>query len=122
MNFLAVFIGGGLGSLCRYGISQISFPYFQHFPIATLTANVLASACLAFIVAALALKAPNESQQFWKLLLATGFCGGFSTFSTFSLESFQLLKNGQTTLAIAYIFISVTLCLLACFLAWKLLR
>lgn len=121
-GYLAVFIGGGLGSMLRFGISQISFPYFQNFPVQTLTANVLASGILSFLAVYLSSKQAGDSLVYWKLLLATGFCGGFSTFSTFSLETFNLLRNGQALTAVIYILSSVLICLLACYLAWRFFR
>lgn len=107
-SYLAVFLGGGLGSLCRYAISKISIPYWTGFPTQTLAANILASALLGFLTAYFLLK--TDTSQSYKLFAATGFCGGFSTFSTFSLETFQLLQNGRYGLAILYVLLSVTIC------------
>lgn len=110
MNLLAVFIGGGLGSLLRYGISKLSISTFgsQLFPWGTFISNVLASGLLAFFIVYFAEK--FESQPALKGLLLVGFCGGFSTFSTFSLETAQLMKSGNTTIAIANILLSVVVC------------
>ena len=57
--------------------------------------------------------------QTWKLLLVTGFCGGFSTFSTFSFETFEMLRNGQTALAFANVFVSLFLCLFVLYIIYK---
>ncbi len=86
-----VFIGGGLGSLCRYGIGQAWDS--SHFYLGTFLANVISCLILGFLIGMSSeslLKSPH------RLLLMTGFCGGFSTFSTFSGELVQLYQGGQT--------------------------
>ncbi len=108
MNYLAVFVGGGLGSICRYGIAKAVAPWQSTFPYATLFANVLSCIVLGFFVAQ-ALKG-NLSDSV-KLLVMVGFCGGFSTFSTFSNETFQLLQSGNFGVAGLNILGNVALCL-----------
>ena len=84
MNYLWIFIGGGLGSMTRFLISDLLSKYNYNFPLATLIANFLASLILVFFLAqALA----GNGSDFRKAMIMTGFCGGFSTFSTFSAES-----------------------------------
>ena len=87
------------------------------FPTATLISNIAASFIIG-VLSGLSLKGSVSSAQ--KLLLATGFCGGFSTFSTFSNETLHLFQNGTTTMAIINIAVSVFLCLAATFLGLKL--
>jgi len=109
---LLVFIGGGLGSMVRYGLSRaINYITVSTFPVATLFINILACFVLGLFLSYLDLK--NSTNPSLRLLVATGFCGGFSTFSTFSYETLSLLRSGQATLALANIFLSVILCLAA---------
>ncbi|CAG5081587.1 fluoride efflux transporter CrcB [Parvicella tangerina] len=109
MLALWVFLGGGLGSLARYGVSVGLENYKpNNFPIATLVANVLS--CLVIGIVAYAFSSKFQSDEM-KALILIGFCGGFSTFSTFSNETLQLMKNGQFAIAIANILISLVLCI-----------
>lgn len=108
MNFLFVFLGGGLGSICRYGIALLLKPYTFQFPYATFCANVLSGILIGFLMAK-----GQVMQSPQKLLWMTGFCGGFSTFSTFSAETFQLFQSGNTLYAIVNIVGSILVCLLA---------
>lgn len=87
-----VFIGGGLGSLCRWGISLGLQPLHLKFPLATFLANALACFVLG---ALLGFQLTGDLSTEKRLLLVTGFCGGFSTFSTFTAETIQLFENGQ---------------------------
>lgn len=105
MKWLAVFVGGGLGSMVRFAIGAMFTPIAGLFPWATLAANSLAALLLAWLFAS-HVKEGNE--LVWQLL-AVGFCGGLSTFSTFSMETVQLMRSGQTTLAFAYMAFSVIL-------------
>lgn len=114
---LYVFMGGGLGSMCRFGISQVVDQKEGFFPYATFAANVLSCIVLGYLISLASKKglSPNGT-----LLLVTGFCGGFSTFSTFSLESYKLLINGDWTTAFIYVTASFFVCLLSIFLGMKL--
>ena len=118
MNLVAIFIGGGVGSLCRFALSKYTSVYFtSHFAYATLFSNILSTFVLASFVYFFQEKmALNES---WKLFVITGFCGGFSTFSTFSFETFEMLKNGQTLLAILNVLLSLFCCLFVLYILYK---
>ena len=110
-----IFIGGGTGAICRFLISKIVPTQEASFPTATLLANIVSCIILGFLMAYLAKKGMDQKLQ-W--LLMTGFCGGFSTFSTFSAESFKLIDNGNWTLAGLYITASVLICTLLLFFAY----
>jgi CrcB protein len=107
MNLISIFIGGGLGSLARYGLSLL-FPYREGFPWATFCANLAAAFILGIVLGWISKMDAGSSNQL-KWFLATGFCGGFSTFSTFSAETLQLIKNQQWVLAAIYVLTSVVL-------------
>jgi fluoride exporter len=114
-NFLLVGLGGALGSMLRYA-AYLFFPV-KHFPVATLTVNIIGSFIIG-VVLALTIKDESFFTN-WKLFLATGICGGFTTFSAFSAENILLLQNGKYTLAFFYVVLSVTLGIAAAWLGFK---
>ena len=118
MNFILVFIGGGLGSICRFGISLFMKNQGYVFPMATLLANALSCIVLGTLVG-WTIKNGNTSDV-QKYLLMTGFCGGFSTFSTFTNETFQLLQDGNLAFAFGNILVSLIVCLICIFIGIKL--
>ena len=108
INVLFVGLGGALGAVCRYLISLI--PLKGDFPFLTLFTNLL-GAVLIGIVDGIAGSNEKISKQ-EVLFFKTGVCGGFTTFSTFSLEGLTLLEGGKYLLGTAYIVVSVVFCLL----------
>ncbi|MCP4439670.1 MAG: fluoride efflux transporter CrcB [Aureispira sp.] len=120
LNFALVFLGGGLGSLCRYAVGlwlPSSSP--QAFPWATLLANILACIVLGILVGWMA-KHPISNP--YKLLIGTGFCGGFSTFSTFSKETLALFQEQASNTAILYLSASLLLGIAAIYIGVLLSR
>ena len=121
VNYALIFIGGGLGSLLRYGIGR-ALPTTLNgtaFPLAILIVNVLASAVLGYVVGWVSRHSGNES---WRLLLGVGVCGGLSTFSSFSQDNLMLLQQGRTGAALLNIGLNVLGCLLASAGGWALAK
>ena len=110
-RFLWVALGGALGAVLRYAVSLI--PVRGGFPVLTLLTNLLGALLIGFIAGAAEISAPSPGLI---LFAKTGVCGGFTTFSTFSLESYTLIKAGQKGTAVLYIALSVGLCLLGIWL------
>jgi len=108
MKLLMVFIGGGLGSTLRWAIGlavQTSGSF--SFPLATLISNVLS--CSVMALALRFTEHPGLTSDL-RLLLFTGFCGGLSTFSTFSFESMELMRSGNYGWALGNTMLSLLLC------------
>lgn len=113
-QFLLVFIGGGFGSALRYLISKFLNNPQNGIPYGTFAANVLGSLLIGIILG-FALK-NNSLTSNQTLLLATGFCGGFTTFSTFAYENHALLKTGDMLSFAIYAISSFALAILAVWL------
>lgn len=104
--------GGAVGSVLRYYSGQfISKNYPSQIPLGTLIVNLLGCLLIGILLGYFA-KNQGLSNE-WKLLLVTGFCGGYTTFSTFSAENITLIQNQQVSQAILYIGLSVLLGLTA---------
>ena len=117
MELVYVFIGGGLGSLCRFGVARVAGRWDTQLPLGTIAANILACFILGMIIG---WSMKHADQKELQLLLAVGFCGGFSTFSTFALENVQLWQNGAYIPVLANIILSVVICFVSVFTGLKL--
>ena len=104
-----IFVGGGLGSVSRYGVGKAALHFFEgnKFPLGTLLANTLA--CLLLGLTLYLFKDKLLENDWIKPLIIIGFCGGFSTFSTFSLDTLKLFHDGLFMYGIANILVSVVL-------------
>ena len=113
MNYLWVAVGSALGGMGRYACSGLSVRLLgETFPWGTLAVNVTGS----LVIGVLAFAIPSESRLLAdnaREFLMIGICGGFTTFSSFSLETLNLARNGDWTAATAYTLGSVVLCLAA---------
>ena len=114
-NCLYIGLGGALGAVFRYLFGLLPFRHSSGFPLTTFIVNVLGAFCIGLIVALAAKNMITDPHVI--LFLKTGICGGFTTFSTFSLESSQLLKDGRAPVGMLYIAVSVVLCIAAVMLA-----
>lgn len=115
LNLLSIFIGGGLGSVLRY-LVNLTFGktvMCQNcaLPLATLSVNLIGSFFLGFLYAVFIQK--TDFPPYLKVGLSVGFCGGLTTFSTFSFEAYDLLKNGEIIAAGGYVLLSVIICIAA---------
>lgn len=117
VKLAAIFIGGGLGSILRYGFGHWLAKTTEHFPLGTLLANVFATSIMAIGIVLISQKA--DVPAWVSAFLLTGFCGGFSTFSTFSLDTVKLVENGHTAMGILNVLVSVGICLIVAFLIIK---
>jgi CrcB protein len=112
VHWLAVAVGGALGSVARYAFSVWFFDITsQKFPYATLCVNVIGSFVMGvlYVIIVERLAMPPEMRS----LLMVGFLGAFTTFSTFSLDTLRLWQNGDTLMSLIYIIATITLCLVA---------
>ena len=115
-SFLLVFLGGGLGSSLRYLVSSAINQYSKVLPFGTFTVNMLGCLLIGLILGYAQKENTLTSNQ--TLLLATGFCGGFTTFSAFANENLELIKNGELFNFSVYTIGSVLFGILAVFIGF----
>ena len=117
MKFLMVGIGGGIGAILRYLISAV--PLKVSFPVQTFVTNVLGAILIGVVVEVMV---GREISENWNLFLKVGICGGFTTFSTFSLETYNLIEKGNTGIALGYAVLSVVLSVVGVFIGRGIVR
>jgi CrcB protein len=123
LAYLWVAIGGALGSVARYGIGGIvSQKYGETFPWGTLVVNVTGSFIIGFVAAVASAEGrlTPRSRVFAAQFVIYGICGGYTTFSSFSLQTLKLLRDGQWLYAGGNALLSVNLCMIAVGLGWLL--
>lgn len=107
LQILALFIGGGLGSLARYlGASAVNSLHNSHFPLGTWAVNIVGSFCIGWWMTHL-IDWNNPLRESVRLFAIVGFLGGFTTFSSFSLETVKLMQDDKFLVAGTYVLISV---------------
>jgi CrcB protein len=115
VNIISIAIGGAAGSLCRYGMSNgIYLLLGRNFPYGTLAVNILGSMIMG-IAYVLMIERFDVTPE-WRAGIIIGLLGAFTTFSTFSIETLNLIEAGENLKAVFNIFLSVTLCVSGCWL------
>ena len=121
MAYVLVFLGGGLGAMLRHGINVgVGRWLGAGFPWSTFLINITGSLVMGLNAGWFAFK--SDASQAWRLFLTSGFLGGYTTFSTFSLDAALLYERGEITAAALYILGSVTLSIAGLFAGLWLIR
>lgn len=121
MNYLLVFVGGGLGSVLRYWVNVLCGRLFgTDFPYGIMLINITGSTVMGLIAGYLAFK--GEAAQSWRIFIMTGVLGGYTTFSAFSLDAAVLYERGEIGLAALYVVGSVALAIVGLFAGLALVR
>ncbi|MFY9958653.1 fluoride efflux transporter CrcB [Bradyrhizobium sp.] len=121
MNYILVFVGGGLGASLRHFINVACAKGFgTNFPFGTFIINITGSTVMGLIAGYLAFK--GEASQPWRLFLMTGILGGYTTFSAFSLDAVLLYERGAIGLAAFYVVGSVAFSIAGLFAGLALIR
>ena len=118
VNLIWIAIGGAAGSVVR---AVVGMMVHSRFPWSTLLVNTAGSLLIGWLMTRLGGLEPAEEAR-WRALLVVGFCGGFTTFSTFSWQTLEQMQRGEWTAAITNVLLSVMLCLLAVWLGCRLGR
>jgi CrcB protein len=118
-TFFAVAVGGGIGAILRYVVANIGQSLTaSEFPLGTLLVNIIGCALIGFLTALL-IGPLSQHREFLRLLLLVGVLGGFTTFSTFALDSIELFDAGRIRQVIMYIILSNVFGILAAWGSYK---
>jgi CrcB protein len=113
MSYLWVTIGSALGGFLRYAITRLTLTYSIGFPFGTILINVLGSFVIGYFGTLTLQSGRYPASENLRLFVMVGICGGFTTFSSFSLQTFDLMRSGAWGRALANIVLSVILCVAA---------
>lgn len=117
-SFLIVFLGSGIGGIFRYGCNLIIEALGQKSYYSTFFSNIVAAFILGLFLNWNTTQSQTENN--YRLLIAIGICGGFSTMSSFSFELYEMIKNAKFILFLIYLISTVSICILMIFLGYKL--
>jgi CrcB protein len=121
--YLAVAVGGAMGSVARFWLAGVMTTLTgPRFPWGTLLINVLGSFVIGLVAAATLTPERIAMHPTMRIFLMTGVCGGFTTFSAFSLQTLELMQGGELVPAFGYAVGSVVLCVIATYCGWLLGR
>lgn len=116
-SYIIISLGTAIGGVTRYWLSNVVYKIFPAiFPYGTLAVNIIGSFIIGLVIFIFDERELISQQA--RLFFTIGFCGGLTTFSTFSLETFSLIKDSEYFLAVINVILSVALCLLGVFLAY----
>lgn len=107
-NFIAVGVGGAIGAMLRYGMTVLGIHLHWSSNLSTFLVNIIGSFIMGLLVS-------GYEQGTWMMMATVGLCGGFTTFSTFSMQSVNLIQEGKWGQAALYIFGALIICVL---MAW----
>ncbi len=110
---LVIALGGALGSVARYWIGLWMLPLSRYLPWGTITVNIIGSFVIAFFGTLTLMHGRFPTSDLWRVAIMVGICGGFTTFSSFSLQTFELMREGMAGRAFLNIALSILFCLAA---------
>lgn len=110
---LLIALGGAIGSVARYWVAMLMLPLSRNLPWGTMTINITGSFAIAFFGTLTLAQTRYAVPEIWRLAFMIGVCGGFTTFSSFSLQTFEMLRSGAPGRAFLNVSLSVFLCLAA---------